>query len=97
MDLSILFIPFQKVVFLCEGRALEVAKAVFSPSGSPFFGHALCEQKGRGEGRKLYMRSGAEKPRRSMLVSRMFLVRLRSLRKDSFWPWFSSLRILVSW
>ena len=25
------------------------------------------------------------------------LVRLRSLRKDSFWPWFSSLRILVSW
>ena len=73
----------------CEGRC--------SPSGSPFFGHALCEQKGRSEGRKLYMRSGAEKPRRSMLVSRMFLVRLRSLRKDSFWPWFSSLRILVSW
>lgn len=28
MDLSILFIPFQEVVFLCEGRALEVAKAV---------------------------------------------------------------------
>lgn len=34
MDLSILFIPFQKVVFLCEGRALEVAKAVL-PSHSP--------------------------------------------------------------
>lgn len=34
MDLSILFIPFQKAVFLCEGRALEVAKAVL-PSHSP--------------------------------------------------------------
>ena len=34
MDLSILFIPFQKVVFLCERRALEVAKAVL-PSHSP--------------------------------------------------------------
>lgn len=33
-DLSILFIPFQKVVFLREGRALEVAKAVL-PSHSP--------------------------------------------------------------
>ena len=26
MDLSILFIPFQIVVFLCEGRALEVGE-----------------------------------------------------------------------
>ena len=34
MNLSILFNPFQKVIFLCEGRALEVAQAVL-PSHSP--------------------------------------------------------------
>ena len=73
----------------CEGR--------FFPLGHPLFRPRFVDRGRWLRDRNFYMRSGAEKPRRSMLVSRMFLVRLRSLRKDSFWPWFSSLRILVSW